>query len=202
MRTITAILSLLAAMPPVHLGAQGVSTIARAEVSGGYAFSSSPDFSDGWPFGWFVGAAWPATEWLAVSGELANHQMHGALDGSRTDLSMWSTMVGATVSRRIGPSLTALARGSAGITTVTHHVYETSPAISAGLFPVFDVTITVHAPAVQFGAGADIEINRRIALRTLVEYRRIFNRRLLTLELPAQGRLNVTTGLVVRLGSR
>ena len=187
-------------MPPLHLGAQGVSTRARAEVSGGYAFSSSVAFSDGWPFGWFVGAAWPATEWLAVSGELANHQMHGALDGFRTDLSMWSTMVGATVSRRIGPSLTALARGSAGITTVTHHVYETSPAISNPL--VFDVTITVHAPAVQFGAGADIDINRRVALRTLVEYRRIFDRRLLTLELPAQGRLNVSTGLVIKLGSR
>ena len=155
-------------------------------------------------FGWFVGAAWPAAEWLAVSGELANHQMHRTVDAGRvrTDLSMWSALLGATVSRRIGARLTSFARGSSGITTVTHHVYETSPAVSDLFFPVCDVAITVTAPAVQFGAGADVEINKRIALRTLVEYRRIFDRRLSTLELPAQGRLNVSTGLAVRLASQ
>lgn len=200
MRTVTLILALLAAMPPVRLGAQGVSPLARAEISTGYAFSSHPGFTDAWPLGWFAGAAWPATEWLAVSGELANHQMHGTFERGRTDLSMWSALAGVTVSRRIAPSLKVLARGSSGMTTLSNHVYETLPPNRD--FPAFDVAITVTAPAVQFGAGADVEITRRISLRTLVEYRRIFDRRLQTLELPAQSRLEVSTGFSFKLGSR
>lgn len=180
---------------------QSVSTLARAEVSGGYALSSDLGFSNAWPLGWFVGTAWPVTEWLAVSGELASHQMHSEFNRGRTDLSMWSALLGARVFQRIGTSLTAFARGSLGMTTVTNHTYETSPAFS-DFFPVFDVTIAITAPAVQVGAGADVDLSRRISVRTLVEYRRIFDRHLQTLELPAHNRLEVTTGLAIKLGSR
>jgi hypothetical protein len=183
----------------IAAGPVAAQDLARVELSGGYALSNDGDFIGLWPLGWFVGAAWPATGSLAVSGELTNNRRHETLARARADASAWNALFGVRATRRLRPSLTAFVRGTAGVAYVTDHVYVTSPPLD---LPSFDVTVAITAPAVQFGGGADVDLGTRVSLRTLVEYKRIFDRRLQTLRLRAQGSLEVRTGLAIRLGSR
>jgi len=175
--------------------------LARVELSGGYALSDDRDFNGVWPLGGFVGAAWPATESFALSGELTSHRRHEMLAGARADASAWSALFGLRASRRLNSSLTAFVRGASGVAHVTNHVYDTD-TVSASFRLPFDVTIAITAPAVQFGGGTDVDLGKRVSVRALVEYRQIFNRRLRTLELRAQHSIEVMTGMAIRLGSR
>lgn len=184
----------------IAAGPVAAQDLARVELSGGYALSNDGDFNGLWPVGWFVGAAWPATGSLAVAGELTNNRRHETLPRARADASAWNALFGVRASRRLSPSLTAFVRGAAGVAYVTNHVYDTSPPL--GLPFAFDVTVAITAPAGQVGGGADVDLGTRVSLRTLVEYKRIFDRRLQTLRLPAQDCLEVRTGLAIRLGSR
>ena len=179
----------------IAAGPVAAQDLARVELSGGYALSDDGDF---WPLGWFAGAAWPVTASLALSGEVTNNRRYETFSRAQADASAWSALFGVRVSKRLSPALTAIVRGASGVTHVTSHVYGTSSLVS----PEFDVTIAITAPAMQLGGGVDVDLGTRVALRTLAEYRRIFDRRLQTLDLRAQDSLEVQTGFAIRLGSR
>lgn len=109
-------------------------------------------------------------------------------------------LAGASVSHELAERFAVFALASAGRIRERSHTYETSPA------PIdpfaSDISVTIPAPAAQLGGGLDIGLSRRLSIRTTLEYRRVFARRILTLRFPSRNDVTMTTGPTVALGSR
>ena len=154
------------------------------EIGGGYQFVWDNELEESFPTGWFVTGAGNLTDSVAVVGEVSgSHKSEGGIFGD-ADLNLYTYMGGVRVAapgtvRPFFQFLAGVARATATIDVVG-----------------FQVDDSLTEFAIQPGGGVDIFLTDGLAVRLMVDYRRIFA------EDEDGNEIRAAAGIVVGLGSR
>jgi len=132
----------------------------RADIAVSYSFLNDSDLDETFKWGWVGAATVHATDWLALVGEVGgNYRTLEAFD-IEIDLSVHSFLGGARFGAPLG-KVTPFGQILLG---------QARASVSAG---ALDESESVSGFAFQPGAGVDIALGRRTALRVQGDYRAI-----------------------------
>lgn len=138
----------------------------RFEIAGGYSFAGSSALVDGYGAGWALGAAWNATPWLALGGEMSRDAQRQDVGWLQVDAGFASVLAGPRFAARLA-RLRPFARVLAGRTTVDLQVASDVPVPGAG-------GVSDSSTALQLGGGVDVPLDGGVAVRIALDFQRVF----------------------------
>jgi hypothetical protein len=187
-RALAVPVSTLAFVCVLSAGAAHAQTPA-AELRGGYAYISDPDFN--FPFGWYADIGIPLRGAMTLVGEVGRSQTSAVEFGVPVTFSVTSYQGGVRYQKRTG-SVRPFVNAIGGITRAAGGVDVGSQIGLRGL----DINVSTTAYTIQPGGGVVIPVTPRLGVTVGADYR--FGGS----ELGSLTEFRIATGIAFGLGSR